>query len=139
MDFTYTKFWQHLMGGDVDLLTDNIKCVACSSGYTPNKDTDEFLSNIPAGSQLSISPNMAGKTVTNGVFDCDDFNFPTVVPTSPPTNVTQLVWYQDTGDAATSVLIAKVDTWSGLPVTPNGEDIHIQIPNDVNRIFKVNN
>ena len=59
---------------------------------------------------------------TNGVFDGADVTFTSVTGSS----VEALVLYIDTGSAATSPLVAYIDTSvTGLPVTPNGGDIAI--------------
>jgi hypothetical protein len=47
------------------------------------------------------------------------------------------VIYKDTGTAATSPLIAYIDTATGLPVTPNGGDITVTWDNGSNKIFKL--
>jgi hypothetical protein len=39
-----------------------------------------------------------------------------------------VILYKDTGVAATSPLIAYIDTATGLPVTPNGGDITVTVP-----------
>jgi phage tail sheath gpL-like len=46
-----------------------------------------------------------------------------------------IVVYKDTGSAATSNLIAFIDTATNLPVTPNGGDITVTLDNGANRIF----
>jgi hypothetical protein len=48
-----------------------------------------------------------------------------------------LVIYKDTGSAATSPLIAYIDTATGLPVTPNGADVTVTWDNGSNKIFKL--
>jgi hypothetical protein len=76
---------------------------------------------------------MGTKTSTAGVADVADFTFTAV--TGDPSEV--IVFYKDTGTASTSALIAYIDTATGLPVTPNGGDINIQIDNGSNKLFKL--
>ena len=45
--------------------------------------------------------------------------------------------YKDTGDNATSPLIALIDSATGLPITPNGGDIIVVWDNGANKIFKL--
>ncbi len=84
----------------------------------------QFFSSIP-GAAIIGTPQEIGptnKTFTNGVFDGPDVTFPTVTGAS----VEALVIYIDTGTAATSPLVAFIDTGvTGLPVTPNGGNISI--------------
>jgi hypothetical protein len=43
--------------------------------------------------------------------------------------------YQHSGVESTSLMIANIDTATGLPVTPNGGDITIAWDNGTDRIF----
>lgn len=113
---------------------DNIKAVLVDAAdYTVNLATHAFLSDIPAPARVSTSANLTGKTTTAGVCDADNVTFAAV--TGDPSEV--LVIYKDTGSAATSQLIAYIDTATGLPVTPNGGDITVTWDNGSNKIFKL--
>lgn len=107
----------------------NVKCVLVLTGpghYVVNLATDAFLSAIVAGDRVATSPNMASVTWTLGVYDAADFSFG-VVAAGPAAGA--LVWYVDTGVAATSNLICYVDSYTGLPVTPDGVGaITVQLP-----------
>jgi hypothetical protein len=62
-------------------------------------------------------------TVALGLFDGDNVTFPTVTGNTAEA----ILIYIDTGTAATSRLVAWIDTGvTNLPVTPNGGDITIQ-------------
>lgn len=135
-DFLYGKGRQKFLEGSIAWLTDNIKALLADSAfYTPTQNTDEYKSDI-SGSAIptnGVSGNFANKTSTLGVADADD-----VVLTSVTGAQSEyIVIYKDTGTAATSPLIAKIDSYTGLPVTPNGGNITIQFPSDSNRIFRL--
>jgi hypothetical protein len=118
----------------IDWDTDNIKVVLVDHGSdTPLPTSDQFLSDIGAGARIATSGNLAGKTVTAGVADADDI----VLPSVSGATVESIVIYKDTGVAATSPLIAFIDTATGLPLTPNGADVTIQWDSGANRIFKL--
>lgn len=118
----YQKYAKLMLDADLDILVDNIKCVLVdTAAYTVNLATDDFLDDIPAGDRIATSGNMSTKTTTLGVYDADNITFSSV--TGDPSEA--LVIYKDTGTAATSPLIAYIDTATGLPVTPNGGDITI--------------
>ena len=68
-----------------------------------------------------------------GVADAADTTFTSVSGDT----VEAIVLYKDTGDAATSPLIAYIDTATGLPLTPNGGDVTITWDNGANKIFKL--
>lgn len=117
----------------IDWDNDDIKCsLVRSSAYTPNLGTDQFLSSVPT--RVADSSNLTGKSVTNGVADADDFTFTAV---GAGAAAQYIVIWKDTGVAATSPLIALIDTATGLPVTPNGGDITIQWDGGANKIFKL--
>lgn len=113
-----------LLDADIDMLVDNIKCILVDGAdYTYNAAHD-FLDDVAGASIVATSPNMAGKSTTGGVFDCDDFAFTAV--TGDQSEI--LIYYKDTGAAATSPLICYVDTSiGGAPVTPSGGNINVTI------------
>lgn len=118
----YSEGKEAFLNGDIDWLNDDIKCVLVdTAAYTPNFATDDFLADIPSGDRIATSANLAGKTSEDGVADANDVTFSTVSGDQSEA----LVIYKDTGDAATSPLIAYIDTATGLPVTPGGGDITV--------------
>jgi len=122
------------LNGGINWASDNIKVVAVDSAdYTLNATTHAFLSDIAAGGRVATSGNLASKTTTAGVADADDVLLTAV--TGDPFEA--IVIYKDTGVAATSQLIAYIDTATGLPATPVGDNITIQWANTANRIFKL--
>ena len=65
------------------------------------------------------------------MFDAADVTFPEVSGNS----VEAIVLFKDTGDPATSPLIAFIDSGTGIPVSPNGGDIAVAWDNGASRIF----
>lgn len=119
---------------DLDWINDDIKAVLVDTGaYTVNLATHEFLSDIPVGARIATSGNLAGKTSTAGVADANDLTFTAVTGAT----VEALVLYKDTGVAATSPLIAYIDSATGLPFTPNGSDVDVIWDSGANKIFKL--
>jgi hypothetical protein len=129
----YDKGRQAFLEGSIAWLTDNIKAVLVTSGYTPSTGTDQFLSDVPGGDRVATSGNLASKTSTSGVADAADLTFTAVSGSA----VAYAVLYKDTGTAGTSPLILIIDTATNLPVTPNGGDITVQWDNGANKIFKL--
>jgi len=123
---------ESFLKGEISWSGDNIKAALVdSASYTPNTATDQFLSSVSG--ITATSANLASKTTTDGIGDAADVTYSSVTG-----NQSELiVVYQDTGSAATSRLIALVDTATGLPVTPNGGDIQIQWDAGANKIFKL--
>jgi len=123
---------EKFLNADIDWAADNIKVVLVDTNdYTVSINTHEFLSDVAAGARVATSSNLASKTSTLGVADAADVTFTAVTGDQSEA----LVIYKDTGSAATSPLIAYIDTATGLPVTPNGADITVTWDNGSNKIF----
>lgn len=130
----YDKGRKAFMDGGIAILTDDIKVVLVDTAtYTVDLVNHDFLDDIPVGERVATSGNLASKDSTAGVFDADDITFSTVSG-----DVSEaLVIYRDSGAAATSELLAYIDTATGLPVTPNGGDITVTWDSGANKIFKL--
>lgn len=114
----YPSFKALLLGGDIDLATDDIRVIVVDTAdYTYNSGHD-FLDDVPAGARVAVSSALGSKTITGGVFDAADVTFSAVTGDS----VEAVVLYKHTGSDATSSLIAYID---GISVTPNGGDVTV--------------
>lgn len=132
--FLYDKARERFLSGGLDWDSDTVKAVLVdTAAYTPDPATDEFLSEIPAVDRIAVSAALTGKTVTAGVADAEDVTFPAVSGDS----VEAIVLFKDTGDPATSPLIAFLDNAVGLPFTPSGADVIVRWSDGANRIFKL--
>jgi hypothetical protein len=128
----YGKGREKFLTGDIAWDTDNIKVSLVDTGtYTVVIDTHEFYSDLSG--VVADSGNLASKTVALGVADAADVTFSSVTGSSAEA----LVIWKDTGVAATSPLIAYIDTATNLPVTPNGGDITVAWDSGSNKIFKL--
>jgi hypothetical protein len=118
----YPLYKQALLdaAANVDLNDGTVKVALIDTGVYNYNAADEFYSSV---SGVVGTPQTIGNTtVTNGLFDGDDVTYTAVTGNS----VEALLIYIDTGSAATSRLVAWMDTnVTGLPVTPNGGDISI--------------
>jgi len=134
----YSKGRQKFLEGSIAWLTDVIKVCLIDTGIYVFSDAHEFLDDVITGgspSDPTVGPDqtLAGKTSTSGVADATDSVFPAVVGSS----VEALVIYKWTGDAATSPLIAYIDSAAGLPFTPAGVAQTVVWDNGANKIFKL--
>lgn len=121
------------LDGGIAWSSANIKAVLATSSYTPVQNTDQYHAIIGGGNIIATSGNFASKTVTLGVADAADITYSSVSGSACP----YIIIYKDSGSSATSPLIAKIDDYTGLPVTPNGGNITVSWPNDSNKIFKL--
>lgn len=137
-NFIYDKARESFLKGEFALATDNIKVVLVRTGgghYVAAQATDQFLNPaIASGDQISKTANLASKTTAAGVFNAANTTF-TAVGAGAADGA--IVIFQDTGTDTTSRLIAYIDSYAGLPVTPNGSDINVSWPTDANKIFKL--
>ncbi len=123
---------QAFLDGYISWTGNQIKCVLVdTAAYTVNLATHQYLADVPGGARIATSTNFTGRTSTNGTADADDVTITGVSNTS----IEAVVIYQDTGSAATSRLIAYLDTGSGIPFQTNNGDVTIVWDSGVNRIF----
>jgi hypothetical protein len=123
----YPSFKKLLLDGDIDLLTDTIKCVLIDTADYTYSASHDNLDDVAAAARVGTAQTLANKTTTGGVFDADDIVFSAV--TGDPTEA--VIVYKEGGTEATSPLIAYIEG----SVTPNGGDITIQWDSGANKIF----
>jgi len=118
----YPKAKEKFLDALIDIPSDTIKIALIDTGTYTYNSADEFWSSASAAI-VGTAETLASKTITSGVFDAADVTFTSVSGVS----VEALIIYKDTGSAATSPLIMYIDVAaSGLPVTPNGNNIDVQ-------------
>jgi hypothetical protein len=118
----YPKAKEAFLDALIDLPSDTIKIALIDTGTYTYNSTDQYWSSA-SSAIVGTAATLASKTITNGVFDAADVTFSSVSGVS----VEALIIYKDTGSAATSPLIMYIDVAaSGLPVTPNGNNIDVQ-------------
>jgi hypothetical protein len=112
------------------------KVLLLKSGYTPNFDLHEFLSDIPAAARVATSDALTNKAVVEtepGRASCDADDVQLIPPAGQ--TVVAFVIFHDTGTEATSPLIAYFDTMTGLPFTTSGGTVTIVWDNGPGRIL----
>ena len=108
-----------LLDGDVAFDSMTIKVALIDTVTVSYNAAHDFYNDISAG-VVGTPVALSSKTTTGGVFDSAD---PTWTGVSGST-VGAIVMYVDTGNVATSILLAWYDTGiTGLPLTPNGGDV----------------
>lgn len=130
----YASAKESFLTGAINMSSDTIKAqLVDAADYTVNAATDNALDDVPSGARVGTAVALSSKSVTGGVFDAADLTFTSV--TGDPSEA--LVIYKDTGTESTSLLIAYIDSATGLPVTPNGGNINVAWDNGANKIFKL--
>lgn len=129
----YRKGAEKILSGSINLVGDTIKVALVKDTYPQNLTTDEFLSVVSAHI-VGTPQTLASKSVAGGAFDAADVSFAAVAAGS---TCEGLVLYKDTGDAATSPLIAYIDTITGFPLATNGGSIDVAWDNGAYKIFSL--
>lgn len=131
--FAYGNAAKHLLLKDVSWTADTIQAGLFTDVYTPNVDTDEFLSTISSTEVTDLSyarQTLSGKSVTysadNNMAQCLSSN---VSWSGLTATFRYVVFFQWTGTTSTSVLLSYIDygtatsvvsgTWS-VPAPTNG-------------------
>jgi phage tail sheath gpL-like len=127
----YPKAKEGFLGGDIDMEVDNIVSILVDTASYTYSPSHVFLSEIPLADRVATSNNLSSKSILNGAFNSDDLVYLSVTGDISEA----LVLVQDSGNAATSRLIAYIDTATGLPVTPDGTNIQVTV--DVNGWFSL--
>lgn len=130
----YDKGREGFLAGDIDWDTDDTRLVLVDEADdTIDLAADEDLADRAAGSRVAVSGAMSGKTVAAGVADANDVTLSAVTGDQSES----IDCYQHTGTESTSRLIFNIDTATGLPVTPNSNDIIVRWDSGANKIFKL--
>lgn len=117
----YPKAKEAALQGNLDLSGGTVKLALVDTGTYTYSASHEFYSSV-SSAVVGTPQTLGSKTFTAGKFVTGNATFSAVSGNT----VEALVLYIDTGNAATSQLIAYLDTGqTGLPVTPNGGDITV--------------
>lgn len=133
MSALYDKARQAFLDGALSWSGATVKAVLVDTADYAFSAAHEFLSDVPSAARVATSAAFTGKTTTAGVADADDVSFGAV----SGDEAEALVIYADTGNEATSRLIAYIDSATGLPITPDGGVVNVVWDDGANRIFKL--
>ncbi len=118
----YPIYKAALLGGlaNIDMDGGTVKAALVDTGTYTYSAAHDFYNDVSG--VVGTPQTIANTSVTGGLFDGDDVTYTAVSGNT----VEAIIIYIDTGNAATSRLVAYIDTGvTGLPVTPNGGDISI--------------
>lgn len=112
----YAKGRERFLLKQLDWVNDTIRACLVDNTYSFS-ESHEYLSSVAPTARI-MSVTIPNRTGTDGYALGDPVEFVGVVVVNP---VTQVVFYRDTGDAATSPLIAYYDTVADFPLTQSGK------------------
>lgn len=131
----YPSYRSAMMQAPPNLATGALKCalVSTTSGATNYvySASHANFSDVPAGSIVSAGVALTNKVVSGGALNADPVRFASVAAPGGGQIGQALIYYVDSGTPATSPLVGYMDTTTGLPVTPNGQDITVNFSGSV--------
>lgn len=120
MSAMYDHGVSQIMGGNIDLINDNITAILVDTTlYTADLINDEVQSDIPAAAVLS-EKRLTGNTLDLSTFRADN----TVFKSVQGNQVGAVVIIKDSNSYSTSPLLAYIDA-PEFPITPDGSDVTI--------------
>lgn len=128
----YPKFKELALGAGGNLAAGTVKAALVDTASYTYSAAHQFLSSL-AG-QVGAAVTLGAKVITDGVFDAADTSFTGLTAAA---SIEAIVIYVDTGSAATSPLVAYIDTAAGLPVTAGATQVDVAWDNGANKIFKL--
>ena len=120
------------LDGNLDWAADTIKVTLLDTSNYTYSSAHDFFNDITAGGQVATSGAFVGKTSTDGTADASDVTLSAV---SGNVSENLIIWEDDASASDSDRLIARIDTATGLAVTPNGGDITITWDSGTNKIF----
>jgi hypothetical protein len=127
----YPKGAEKMLTAAINYSSDTIKVGIVSDAYTYST-AHEFLSD--AGTLVGTAQTLGTKSITGGVFDAADPAFGAIAPGS---TAKAAILYKDTGNPATSPLLAYIDQLTGFPFATNGGAVTIPWSNGAGKIFSL--
>lgn len=125
---------ENFLGGDIDWDADTISiCFIDEDDDAIDLANDEDMADRAAPSKVAEGAGLANKSKTAGVADADNKTVATVAGDQ----FESIDIFKDTGADANDLLIANIDTATGLPCTPNGGDITVAWDDGASKIFKL--
>lgn len=117
--------------GSINWMTDTLKAVLLPSTYVYDA-AHAFLADV--GTTIATAQTLAGKSVTNGVFDADDVDYGAIASGS---TIGSVAIYKDTGSPATSPLLLHVTDVVGVPLSTNGSGVQVSWSNGSAKIISL--
>ena len=134
-NFVYKKAKESMLSGEINLSANSLKVAFIDTSlYTPNQNTDEFLSVIPTAAKKYRSAALSNVSNNLGVLDADDL---TIVHDGAAFNA--IVFYQYGTADSDSRLIAFIDDSEGLPFagTTDSSSMTLQWNNSSTKIISL--
>ena len=133
-NFLYPVFKRELMEGSINLVTNTLRMGLFTASALPTSNSNATdIASIVNNPAINLKDAiLTGKMIegtTSAVFDCDD---PTFLAVSGGQVTSVIIWKED---GLVKLPIAFIDSGSGLPFTPTGGNVIINISNTADKLF----
>src|SRR3989304_477170 len=118
----YDTARKSFLAGELDWDADAIKVTLLDTSNYVYSSAHDFFNDITVGGQTATSGAFVGKTTTAGTADASDVTLSAV---SGGVSENLIIWEDGASASDSAPLVARIDTATGLAVTPNGGDITI--------------
>lgn len=126
-NFKTDAFRNLIFGAGMAFASASIGYALIDTGTDTCTAADDFMNDITAGAIIARTANLASKTVGTVAVGTIDAADPVASAVTGAT-IEQLLLCENTGTAANDDIYCAWDTGvTGLPATPNGGDITVQI------------
>jgi hypothetical protein len=123
-NFIYKKAKESLLNGEFNLSSNNLKVLLIDKSlYTPNEDSDRYVSDVPTNAIKKRSNNMTNVVNSLGVLDADNIS----MGDYNGQYFDGIVLYQSGTSDSNSKLIFFIDTSSGLPFAGSNTNTPVTI------------
>lgn len=111
-NFIYKKTKQSIMNGEINFSTNLFKVLIIDKTYyTPNQNTDQYVSDIPANAIKKRSNQLQNVTNSLGTINAENLS----IPDYDGSAFNAIVLYVAGNSDSSSKLIFFIDTSDGLP------------------------
>ena len=125
---------ENFLQGSIDWDADDIRVKSLDEDdHTVNLATDEDVADLAANSDEFASGALATKTEFLGTADADDLT--PAFATASGDKFESIIVFLFSGAEAGDMLICNIDTATGLPLTPDGNNIDITWSSGGDKIF----
>ena len=125
---------ENMLKGDIHFDTDDIRVKSLDEGdHTVDLNADEDVADLAANSDEFASGALQTTTVALGTADADDLS--PAFATATGDQFESIIVYVHSGAESGDFLIVNIDTATGLPLTPDGNNIDITWSSGSDKIF----
>jgi hypothetical protein len=121
----YPKFKQAMLDGlSPGLDTADIRAILIDAADYTYDTAHDFLDDVAGAARVAVSSTLGSVTITDGVLKTAAFAFTAV---TGDVSEAVILYIHDGGADSARRLIGYFDNLSGLPITPNGQDINVTV------------